>query len=66
VTPAFYRPHTEYDITVGAQTFVDAADGRGQLHILVPLGPSNTQQQDTPGAQTKVYTTTVSIPPPPR
>jgi S-formylglutathione hydrolase FrmB len=65
VTPRFYRRHAEYQVTVGTDTSVEQADGQGRLHVAVPLGPSNTQEQYTFGAQTKVYTTTVSIPPPP-
>jgi hypothetical protein len=64
ITPAVYRRHTHYRITIRARTrTVDTGRSR-RLTIQVPLGPSNTVQEypaDGPALGTTVYTTKVSI-----
>ena len=70
-TPASYRPGAIYAVmlrgdSVGPTTVTRVADGRGRLHLDVPLGPGNPFQQDTAAATvagTKVYRTTVRIQP---
>jgi S-formylglutathione hydrolase FrmB len=64
-TPGAYRPGSKAKVRVrsagSAKTITLKADRRGRLHITVPLGPGNPQQQFTPGAATKVFTTRVAI-----
>jgi S-formylglutathione hydrolase FrmB len=67
VTPAAYRPRADAEVRVDGDRGVTVrtlhADGEGRLHIDVPLGAANALQQFTPGADTKVFTTTVGITP---
>jgi len=58
--PAF-RAGREYAVTVGGATRTARADDAGRLTVDVPLGASNTIQQYTPGAPTKVTSTRVTI-----
>jgi S-formylglutathione hydrolase FrmB len=63
-TPALYRRHRHYRITVGSTTRTETAGRNRRLIIQVPLGPSNTVQEyplDGPSTATKVYTTRVTI-----
>ena len=39
VTPAFYAPNAVERVSIGSTTQTVAADGNGQLHLTVPLGP---------------------------
>jgi S-formylglutathione hydrolase FrmB len=67
-TPAAYRRHTNYRVTVAGKTTTVSTQTTKQLTIQVPLGPSNTVQEypaDGPAIGTKVYTTRVSIQPAP-
>jgi S-formylglutathione hydrolase FrmB len=64
-TPGTYRPAQLLAVTISDQgattTSTLRADGAGRLHIPVPLGPANGQQEGTPGAVTTVFRAAVSI-----
>lgn len=66
-TPARYRKHSRYVVTIRSATgrkTVTVRPHRRRLVIAVPLGPSNTVQEyplDGPSTATKVYTTQVTI-----
>jgi S-formylglutathione hydrolase FrmB len=59
ITPAVYPPGAPYAVTAGDQRL--AADAAGRLHVPVDLGPANTTQQYTPGADTQLRRVTVRI-----
>jgi S-formylglutathione hydrolase FrmB len=61
LTPPFYRPGARLIVVVGGVRRVARADSTGRLTVAVPLGPGNPAQQSTPGAQTRVYETTVKV-----
>jgi S-formylglutathione hydrolase FrmB len=60
-TPARYKPRAAYTVRVRGKERVARTDRRGRLRISVPLGPGNSTQQYTPGANTKVFTARVTI-----
>jgi S-formylglutathione hydrolase FrmB len=69
VTPATYRPGTRYRVVMSGdrarrRTALITARKDRRLLLIVPLGPSNPYQEDTPQAKahgTAVYTTMVTI-----
>jgi S-formylglutathione hydrolase FrmB len=65
VTPARYKPRRRFRVTLrgagGTRKVIRRAGKRGRLTIHIPLGPGNEQQQDSPGATTRAYTTRVVI-----
>jgi diacylglycerol O-acyltransferase/trehalose O-mycolyltransferase len=65
-TAALYKPRSVHRATVKTATatrkLTAKADKAGRLRFTgVNLGPSNTTQQDAPGATTKVFTATVTV-----
>jgi S-formylglutathione hydrolase FrmB len=65
-TPARYRRGAVASVRVRPQQGPAATrrvrvDRGGRLHITVPLGPGNQQQEDLPGVNTARFTTTVTI-----
>jgi hypothetical protein len=60
-TPAVYLRRRRYTVTVGVQSATMRAGRDRRLTISVPLGPSNLAQQYTLLAETRVYSTKVSI-----
>jgi S-formylglutathione hydrolase FrmB len=60
-TPAVYRRGRRYTVTIGTQSATMRAGRDRRLTISVPLGPSNTAQQYTLLADTRVYSTEVGI-----
>jgi S-formylglutathione hydrolase FrmB len=60
-TPARYTPRVAYTVKVRGKARSVRADRRGRLRVAVPLGPGNTAQQYTAGADTKVFTARVTI-----
>jgi S-formylglutathione hydrolase FrmB len=66
-TAPLLRPKRKYRVSVhstgGTRTITRRADRRGRLHLGVPLGPSNTSQQYTVGATTRVFQSAVTIDP---
>ncbi len=67
-TPANYRRHAKYRITIRGRTTTVNTQNAKTLTIQVPLGPSNTVQEypaDGPPVGTKVYSTGVAIRPAP-
>jgi S-formylglutathione hydrolase FrmB len=67
VTPAFYSARRRIRVTIDGGDRVHVTTRRagrhGRLTVHLPLGPGNGAQQDSPGAETKAYTTKVSIAP---
>jgi S-formylglutathione hydrolase FrmB len=66
VTPGLFRKNSAHTVTVGKTSHTVHADGRGRLHLTVPLGPANQFQEYTTAAQlagVKVFSTTVRIGP---
>lgn len=69
VTPGAYRRGSRHRVRMrgphARRNLIARADRRGRLHLRVPLGPGNPDQQDTAAAQaaggTKVYATRVAI-----
>jgi S-formylglutathione hydrolase FrmB len=68
VTPPVFTANASYTVTLQgdttSQSLTQTADHAGRLHLEVPLGPANPDQQYTPAAQahgTQVYTTRVQI-----
>lgn len=69
LTPPAYRRGSLHRVSLSGpaahRTFSARADRRGRLHLRVPLGPGNPDQQDTAAARaaggTRVYTTRVAI-----
>lgn len=64
VTARLFEPRSRHSVKVGKKTVTLKADGRGRLHIVVPLGPGNQFQEYTAAAEavgTKVFRTTVRI-----
>lgn len=62
VTPAEFVPHQRVRVT-GASPAVVTADASGRVHLVVDLGPADTDQQYTPGARTVLTTRTVRLTP---
>ncbi|HET9103524.1 MAG TPA: alpha/beta hydrolase-fold protein [Solirubrobacteraceae bacterium] len=69
LTPGQYRRGSRHRVRMtgpyARRSLIARADRRGRLHLRVPLGPGNPDQQDTAAAQaaggTHVYTTAVWI-----
>lgn len=64
VTASRYVPGGLYRVTMTGSTTssrVIRADSAGRLHLTVGLGPSNTIQQDTPGADMLRHTDTAKV-----
>lgn len=61
VTARCYPSRSVHAVTVSGKHHVVRADRAGRLHMTVPLGPSNVLQEYTPGSDTKVFSTAVSI-----
>jgi S-formylglutathione hydrolase FrmB len=68
-TAPILAPGRRYEATIhferGSRTRILRAGGGGRVSLRVPLGPSNTAQQYTAGAQTRVFHTSVSFRPAP-
>jgi S-formylglutathione hydrolase FrmB len=66
-TPARFRPRSVHAVTItahgGHRMSRVRADGAGRIELTVPLGPSNPQDEFSPGATTVIYTSTVVISP---
>jgi S-formylglutathione hydrolase FrmB len=62
-TPPFFRPHRRVRVTVTGHRSTKRAGRHGRVLVRVPLGPGNGAQQDSPGADTKTYTTRVKLKP---
>lgn len=60
-TPRCYPARSVHVVHVKGKRHVLRAGARGRLHIAVDLGPSNTLQEYTPGAETRVYSASVRI-----
>jgi S-formylglutathione hydrolase FrmB len=60
-TARLYKPRVRYVVRVGTTARRVRASRSRRLRISVPLGPGNTSQQLTPGADTQVFRTRVRI-----
>ena len=65
-TPAVYKPGSRHFVGVVTEgsnvgNLGVRASRSGRLRIKVPLGPSNTAQEDTLGAETTVHRAVVRI-----
>jgi S-formylglutathione hydrolase FrmB len=60
-TASLFRKRTKVVATVGDAKQTLTADAKGRVRVTVPLGPANAAQQYTPAADTKVFTTKVTL-----